>query len=181
MAEQGATIQAIASAVGTNKRHVSRYIRTHGIQRPDWRQPPQNAHPMARQTRGPQNPQWRGGRTTDKAGYVLLWMPDHPEARGRGYVREHRIVMEKVLGRPLARREVIHHRNGDTQDNRPENLEVFPDNGQHLRATMTGVPCPARGRGGIAKRRRRVERGLLLQEMTVRSLYALDTIALAPF
>ena len=40
------------------------------------------------------------------------------------FVAEHRLVVALQLGRPLTRYEVIHHRNGDTLDNRPENLEL---------------------------------------------------------
>lgn len=88
--------------------------------------------------RGDQNPAWNGGRTTDKSGYVLLRMPDHPAANAHGYVREHRLVMEQVLGRPLLPTEVVHHKNGDRSDNRPENLELYNSNGEHLAHELAG-------------------------------------------
>lgn len=48
------------------------------------------------------------------------------------YIKEHRLVMEHVLGRQLRADEVVHHINGVRHDNRPENLQVMTQ-AEHLR------------------------------------------------
>lgn len=69
---------------------------------------------------------WKGGRVVAKNnGYVYLYKPDHPNAKkSDGYVLEHRYVMSEFLGRPLEKYEIVHHKNGNKQDNRITNLEV---------------------------------------------------------
>lgn len=69
------------------------------------------------------NPRWRGG-TSIRSGYRFIWTPE-------GYRREHRMVMEQVLGRPLLDTEVVHHINGIRLDNRPENLKLIESNSAH--------------------------------------------------
>lgn len=59
-------------------------------------------------------------------GYILILMPEHPLADRNGYVREHRVIMEKHLGRYLNRwTEDVHHINGIKTDNRIENLQLL--------------------------------------------------------
>jgi len=59
-----------------------------------------------------------------KDGYVMIYMPDNPNAIGK-YVLEHRYVMQQHLGRPLASWECVHHKNGIKDDNRIENLIIL--------------------------------------------------------
>lgn len=82
---------------------------------------------------------WRGGRTI-KDGYIYIHCPNHPYARlGKKYVREHRLVMEKYLGRYLTPEERVHHKGikypidsiKNKQDNRIKNLELFANHSEH--------------------------------------------------
>lgn len=82
---------------------------------------------------GADNPNWRGGRRRGGQGqrYWLVYAPEHPAAR-QNAVLEHRLIVEQQLGRYLTSDEVVHHRNGDTLDNRAENLEVMAQS-EHAR------------------------------------------------
>ena len=75
--------------------------------------------------KGKQSGNWKGGIIRDKHGYVLIYSPDHPKGKASGYVYEHRLVVEKHLGRYLEKEESVHHKNGIKDDNRIENLEVM--------------------------------------------------------
>lgn len=81
--------------------------------------------------RGDGHHAWKGGRQTDRGGYVRVYSPTHPHTDSKGYVLEHRLKMEKKIGRYLTADEVVHHRNDNPSDNRISNLQLFPDNAAH--------------------------------------------------
>ncbi len=64
---------------------------------------------------------WKGGRVS-LGGYIAIYKPDHPHSSKLGYVMEHRLVMEQVLGRFLLPSEVVHHRDEKKDNNAPGNL-----------------------------------------------------------
>lgn len=115
----------IAKAIGTNTCHVRAFLQERGL-------------PTTFDMSGANNSNWRGGRCSDKDGYILVHMPDHPNCDRHGYMREHRLVLEKHLDRYLTRREVVHHIDGDRQNNDIANLRLYGSNADHLRASLTG-------------------------------------------
>jgi hypothetical protein len=110
-----------------------------------------------------------GGRIEDADGYVLLRRPEHPLANSGGYVREHRLVMEELLGRKLTKEEVVHHINGQKDDNRPENLQLYRSNAEHKCEDMKGNAW-SKGDFGNPKRRYRRVRSLAEQLESIRQL-----------
>jgi len=89
---------------------------------------------------------------------------EHPRAAANGgYVFEHILVMEQMVGRYLLPQETVHHRNGVRCDNRTSNLELW--NSSHPSGTrvadavawateilaryagwdLVGVPLPLEG------------------------------------
>lgn len=75
-------------------------------------------------------------------GYILVNCPGHPFCNNRGYVREHRLVMEKKIGRYLKPIEKVHHINGIKDDNRIENLELFDNLSEHTKHHVKNYNYP---------------------------------------
>jgi hypothetical protein len=74
---------------------------------------------------GERNGGWKGGRLLSSQGYVMVQAKQHPRANRKGYVPEHRLVMESSLKRILSPSECVHHENGIRADNRLENLRIM--------------------------------------------------------
>jgi hypothetical protein len=125
-ANEGLSFSEMARRIGCSHSDVRRFLDRRRFDRTPFHQSGKN------------NPAWKGGRMIDKTGYVLILMPDHPEANRHGYIREHRLVMERMIGRLLLPAEVVHHKDDDRQNNSPDNLELFATNAEHLAATLKG-------------------------------------------
>lgn len=66
------------------------------------------------------------GRTV-LCGYIIICINNKS-------IPEHRYIMEKILNHKLKSSEIVHHKNGKKWDNRPENLELFSNNKEHLKS-----------------------------------------------
>lgn len=65
--------------------------------------------------------------------YKEVFLPDHPFSRKDGYVYEHTLVAERKIGRYISKGEVVHHVDGNKQNNVPDNLWVFKTTNDHTR------------------------------------------------
>jgi hypothetical protein len=84
---------------------------------------------------GVNNPSWKGGKYKNE-GYVYIFNPEHPLVKKNGYVAEHRLVLEKEIGRIITKTESIHHINKRRDDNRIENLMLLKNRKSHIRIDL---------------------------------------------
>ena len=78
-------------------------------------------------------PHHRGsGRKKHSAGYWLVLSPDHPNSHKTGYIYEHILVAEEILGKPLSSGAVIHHDDGDSGNNHRGNLVICQSHAHHM-------------------------------------------------
>ena len=75
--------------------------------------------------KGIKNGMWKGGRTGGNGKYIYILKPKHPFSIKDGYVCEHRLIIEKKIGRYLLSNEIVHHINDIKDDNRIKNLKLM--------------------------------------------------------
>ena len=73
---------------------------------------------------GKKNLQWKGGRVI-QGGYIKIKNYTHPFRTKNNYYPEHRLVMEKHLGKTLLKNEHVHHKDGNKLNNQLKNLVVM--------------------------------------------------------
>ena len=71
--------------------------------------------------------------------YIRVYMPEHPNSSSQGYVLEHRLIMSKLMERPLRAGEVVHHKDGNKRNNSIDNLELMSDS-EHKSLHTAGGP-----------------------------------------
>ena len=81
------------------------------------------------------------GRYISSNGYVCVFEPNHPAASKRGYVYEHRVIMERHIGRFLNKNEDVHHIDKNRQNNSISNLLLLSRSEHHRlhRTEQTGI------------------------------------------
>lgn len=78
---------------------------------------------------------WKGGKILKKE-YFYCYCPNHPFTTKQKYVAEHRLVWEHTYNAILLPWSAVHHKNGITTDNKPENLEAmmkYKHSANHMR------------------------------------------------
>lgn len=86
---------------------------------------------LERYKKGAKPGNWKGGRYKEN-GYIMIRNPNHPFCNSKGYVKEHRFIIEKQIGRYLKSKEEGHHVNQIRNDNRLENLMAFRSKAAHV-------------------------------------------------
>lgn len=80
-----------------------------------------------------------------KTKYKKILKRDHPHADGKGYIMEHRLVMEKKIGRYLKPEEKVHHKDGNGLNNKIINLKLYGDASEHNMHHRWGIKWKRKG------------------------------------
>jgi len=82
------------------------------------------------------NNRWRGGKMLKRnrpggIGYNFTFMPSHPKANKIGYVPDHVLIVENILGKYLPLTAEVHHFDENSLNNAPQNFIVCQDSSYH--------------------------------------------------
>lgn len=122
--EKGKSMIAIGAEIGLTASGVRKYFVKYGIPRRG------NAGYSSFDSSYAAN--WNGGRHVASNGYVEIKVAGYPYTNSRGYVYEHRYVVEQHIGRFLRKNEVVHHIDGNKQNNDISNLMILT-NSEHIK------------------------------------------------
>jgi hypothetical protein len=79
--------------------------------------------------KGINHPSWKGGRYLAHDGYWMVYTGGGNGVGWNSYKKEHVLVVEKNIGRPLEKKEVVHHIDGDKENNSLDNLWLTSHSG----------------------------------------------------
>lgn len=97
---------------------------------------------------------WKGGRYVCSLGYVMVRAPGHHREGGSGYVMEHILVAERILGRPIPEKHPVHHVDENRANNEPTNLVICESKAYHnlLHARMRALTATGNASAVICAR-----------------------------
>lgn len=133
------SLREIAKELGISYGCIRWYIDRYEIKKKDRK----TAYYDALKKRGNKGFNWSGGRYKIH-GHWMVYKPKHPNSNTRGYIYEHRLIMSEKLGRPLKKDEIVHHIDGNKENNKSKNLQVMTMGGRNK---YHGIPihCPKCG------------------------------------
>ena len=110
------SMQKVADYFGVSKKLILNHMKRFDI--------PRNPRPSKRK-KPKKIDTFHKGYIITWNGYKMIYKPEHPHSDGKGYIREHILVMEKHLGRYLTEDEIVHHIDENKLNNDISNLRLM--------------------------------------------------------
>jgi len=121
---KGKLQKEIADELNIDKNTISRNMKRLGIK----------TRSHSERHKGNFNGNWKGGKWKTFNGYKVVLKPDHPFVNKTGYIFEHILIIEELLGRYVKKEEKVHHIDLDKSNNNTDNLIILPNMKAHNKA-----------------------------------------------